>query len=89
MSFFLTYAADSEEYLLKPAGYGLLIILLAALLFVIYKLGKVSLKTQKMQTKQLVTCSAAMALAVVTSYIKVASLPFGGSITLFSMMLSA
>ena len=34
MSFFLTYAADSEEYLLKPAGYGLLIILLAALLFV-------------------------------------------------------
>ena len=71
MSFFLTYAADSEEYLLKPAGYGLLIILLAALLFVIYKLGKVSLKTQKMQTKQLVTCSAAMALAVVTSYIKV------------------
>ena len=86
MSFFLTYAADSEEYLLKPAGYGLLIILLAALLFVIYKLGKVSLKTQKMQTKQLVTCSAAMALAVVTSYIKVASLPFGGSITLFSMM---
>ena len=86
MSFFLTYAADSEEYLLKPAGYGLLIILLAALLFVIYKLGKVSLKTQKMQTKQLVYCSAAMALAVVTSYIKVASLPFGGSITLFSMM---
>ena len=43
MSFFLTYAADSEEYLLKPAGYGLLIILLAALLFVIYKLGEVSL----------------------------------------------
>ena len=86
MSFFLTYAADSEEYLLKPAGYGLLIILLAALLFVIYKLGEVSLKTQKMQTKQLVYCSAAMALAVVTSYIKVASLPFGGSITLFSMM---
>ena len=86
MSFFLTYAADSEEYVLKPAGYGLLIVLLAALLFVIYKLGKASLKTQQMQTKQLVYCSAAMALAVVTSFIKVASLPFGGSITLFSMM---
>ena len=86
MSFFLTYAADSEEYILKPAGYGLLIVLLAALLFVIYKLGKASLKTQQMQTKQLVYCSAAMALAVVTSFIKVASLPFGGSITLFSMM---
>ena len=84
--FFLTYAADSEEYVLKPAGYGLLIVLLAALLFVIYKLGKASLKTRQMQTKQLVYCSAAMALAVVTSFIKVASLPFGGSITLFSMM---
>lgn len=86
MSFFLTYAADSEEYLLKPAGYVLLIILLAALLFVIHHFGKTSLKTQQMQTKQLVFCSAAMALAMVASVIKVASLPFGGSITLFSMM---
>lgn len=85
MSFFLTYSADSNEYLLKPAGYILLLFLLAALLLAIYKLGR-SLKSRQMQTKQLVFCSAAMALAMVTSFIKLASLPFGGSITLFSMM---
>lgn len=86
MSFFLTYAAESEEYLLKPAGYVLLIVLLAALIIVIRVIGKTSLHSKKMQTKQLVYCSAAMALGVVTSFIKLASLPFGGSITLFSML---
>lgn len=85
MSFFLTYSAESEEYLLKPAGYVLLFFLLAALLFVIFRLGK-TLQSRHMQTKQLVYCSAAMALAMVTSFIKLADLPFGGSITLFSMM---
>lgn len=85
MSFFLTYSAESKEYLLKPAGYVLLLVLLAALLFLIYRLGK-RLKSRHMQTEQLVYCSAAMALAMVTSYIKLASLPLGGSITLFSMM---
>lgn len=86
MSFFLTYAEENSEYLLKPAGYVLLIILLAALLFGIYAFGKASIKSRQLQTRQLVYCSAAMALAVVTSFIKAVSLPFGGSITLFSMM---
>ena len=36
-------------------------------------------------TKQLVFCAISIALAFVTSYIKFARLPFGGSITLFSM----
>jgi thiamine transporter len=36
-------------------------------------------------TKQLVFCAISIALAFVTSYIKFAKLPFGGSITLFSM----
>lgn len=35
--------------------------------------------------KKLVFCSIAIALAMVTSFIKLTSLPFGGSITLFSM----
>lgn len=86
MSFFLTYAAESEEYLLKPAGYVLLVVILAAMIIGIRFIGKTSLNSEKMQTKQLVYCSAAMALAVVTSFIKFGSLPFGGSITLFSMM---
>lgn len=36
-------------------------------------------------TKQLVFCAISIALAFVTSYIKFMRLPFGGSITLFSM----
>lgn len=35
--------------------------------------------------KRLVFCAIAIALAMVTSFIKLTSLPFGGSITLFSM----
>ena len=41
--------------------------------------------SKKMSAKQLTFCAVAMALALVTSFIKVASLPMGGSITLFSM----
>ena len=40
----------------------------------------------KTTTKQLVFCAAAMALAFATSYLKIFSLPFGGSVTLFSML---
>ena len=36
-------------------------------------------------TRQLVFCAISIALAFVTSFIKFGSLPFGGSITLFSM----
>lgn len=42
-------------------------------------------KNGKPMTKQLVFCAISIALAFVTSYIKFAKLPFGGSITLFSM----
>lgn len=86
MSFFLTYSAENEEYLLKPAGYGLVIILLAVILVGLHLLGRSVSKSKQLQTRQLVYCGGAMALALVTSLIKFASLPFGGSITLFSML---
>ncbi len=86
MSFFLTYSTENEEYLLKPAGYVLVIVLLAAVFFALHLLGRSASKSRKLQTRQLVYCAGAMALAMVTSFIKFASLPFGGSITLFSMM---
>lgn len=86
MSMFLTYQAESEEYLLKPAGYVVLILLLAAVLASIHFMSKPASKPGPVRTRRLVTCAAAMALAMVTSFIKLASLPFGGSITLFSMM---
>ncbi len=40
----------------------------------------------KFTTKKLVFCAAAIALAMVTSMIKVYSFPFGGSVTLCSML---
>lgn len=86
MSFFLTYSAESEEYLLKPAGYLLVVVLFAAIFFTPHLLGRSSSKSQKLQTRQLVYCAGAMALAMVTSFMKIVSLPFGGSITLFSML---
>lgn len=47
--------------------------------------GKGSEK-KKMITRQLVFCAMAMALAFVTSYIKIFTLPWGGSVTLCSML---
>lgn len=83
MSFFLTYDAENWEYYLTPAGYGVLVLLmLLALLLPTVFSGK---GNRKMTTKQLTYCSIAMALAIVASFIKFAKLPFGGSITMFSM----
>lgn len=41
---------------------------------------------KNMSTKQLVYCGVAMALAFITSYLKIFNMPFGGSVTLFSML---
>lgn len=71
---------------LTAAGY---IVCIAAgiILFVLALLfaGKSSEK-RKMSTKQIVFCGIAMALAFVTSYIKIFEMPWGGSVTLCSML---
>ena len=41
---------------------------------------------RKLSTKQLVFCAAAMALAYLASYLKIFTFPYGGSVTLFSML---
>ena len=90
MSTFLIYDAENYEYILQPAGYIALVIILALLLALLSLFKKPDSSNQsnsrQFNTKQLVFCSMAMALAVVTSFMKLASLPFGGSITLFSML---
>lgn len=83
MSFFLTYDAENWEYHLTTPGYVVLVILMVAALVIPIVLSRKNSK--KMSAKQLTFCTVAMALALVTSFIKVASLPMGGSITLFSM----
>lgn len=71
---------------LTGAGYavciaaGILLFLIAGIFA-----GKGSEK-KKMTAKQLAFCAMAMALAFVTSYIKIFRMPWGGSVTLCSML---
>ena len=71
---------------LTSAGYAVCIAA-GILLFVIAIIfaGKGSEK-KKMTAKQLAFCAMAMALAFVTSYIKICRMPWGGSVTLCSML---
>ena len=71
---------------LTTAGYVLciaagIILFVAALIFA----GRISEK-KKMGTRQLVFCAMAMALAFITSYLKLFNMPWGGSVTLCSML---
>ena len=70
-------------YSLKGAGYVVLIILCVALLTI----GCVARDFNKKNNAKHIAFSAmAIALAVVTSMIRVIRLPMGGSVTLFSML---
>ena len=68
------------------AGYALTIIAgIVLFLAASYFAGKHSAK-RRFTTKQLVFCAAAMALAFITSYIRLGEMPWGGSATLCSML---
>lgn len=71
---------------LTTAGYALTIVAgIVLFLAAVYFAGKYSSKN-KMTTKQLVFCAVAMALAFITSYLKIWNMPWGGSVTLCSML---
>ena len=71
---------------LTTAGYVVCVLVgLAVLALASYFAGKSSGK-KKMGTKQLVFCAMAIALAFLTSYIRIFRLPWGGSVTLCSML---
>ena len=86
MSFFVTPYVDEygdTTYNLTTAGYtGLIILFIALLLLGAAIFGN----KKKMSTKQLVFSAMAIALATVTSMIKLFEMPMGGSVTLFSML---
>lgn len=70
---------------LTAFGYGLSI-LAAALFFFIAGMISRNQKT-KISARQLVFCGTAIALAYLTSYIRlIPKMPYGGSVTLFSML---
>ncbi len=81
MSFFVS--ATEDGYGLTTAG-----TVASALVLIVILLAAMALAPKgrkKGGAKQLAFCAVAMALAMVTSMIKVFSFPFGGSVTLFSM----
>lgn len=85
MSFFVTKADGA--YSLTTAGYVVVAVILVALIVVAALFAKREKKEKKkIGTKQLVVCAMAVALAMVTSMLKIYSFPFGGSVTLFSML---
>ncbi len=85
MSIFNTMSIVTPEGGLTTFGYALSIIAVIAL---VLSSGWLSSRknSRKLSTKQLVFCAVAMALSFVTSYIKIVNFPFGGSVTLFSML---
>lgn len=71
---------------LTKAGYGIcitagIVLFILAVLFT----GKSSEK-RKISTKQIVFCGIAMALSFITSFMKIFEMPWGGSVTLCSML---
>lgn len=86
MSFFLKEEVydGAVSYVPTMAGYVvLIIIILAILLIACYCNGK---RNVRLSNKQLAFSAMAMALAVVTSMLKLFEFPMGGSVTLFSML---
>lgn len=85
LKFFATEVIDPEwgnYFELTTWGYmALIAILLCVLLAAAY-----ASKSYKLNTKQLVFCAMAMALATVTSNLKIWRMPMGGSVTLLSML---
>lgn len=87
MSDFFAFPTEENTFQLTVPGIitvtVLILLLIAAA--ILFRSEKGSTTKTKMATKQLVFSGVAMALALVASEIKFARLPFGGSITLFSM----
>ncbi len=86
MSFFVSKA--DGVYSLTTAGYVAVALILVVLIVVAALAAKREKKEarEKIGTKQLVVCAMAVALAMVASMLKIYSFPFGGSVTLFSML---
>lgn len=71
---------------LTSFGYVFSILTAILLLAAAFLLLKKNSSSSKMTTKQIVYCSVAIALAYVCSYIKLFSMPWGGTVTLCSML---
>ena len=84
MSFFIKEV--DGDLVLQAGGYIVAAVILAVLVLIAGLLLSKRGERKKMSAKQLAFCAVALALAMVTSMIKLFRFPFGGSVTLFSML---
>ena len=88
MSIFATEIIDEEwgnYFELTGAGYGGLVAIMVAILLIGCMISNADGK-KKISTKALVFSAMSIALAMVTSMIKLIDMPMGGSVTLCSML---
>ena len=71
---------------LTAAGYAVCVAAGIALFALAICFAGENSEKSRMSTKQLIFCAASIALAFVTSYIKIFEMPWGGSVTLCSML---
>ena len=84
MSFFVKEV--DGDLVLTAWGYVFAAVVLAALILIAGLALSKRGERKKMSAKQLAFCAVSLALAMVTSMIKIFRFPFGGSVTLFSML---
>ena len=84
MSFFIKEV--DGDLVLQTGGYIVAAVILAVLVLIAGLVLSKRGERKKMSAKQLAFCAVALALAMVTSMIKIFRFPFGGSVTLFSML---
>ena len=87
LNFFAVPITDEwgTTYQLTTAGYTALVLIMIAILLLACYIGG-SAKKPGFSTRQLVFSAMAIAVATVTSFIKLLDMPMGGSVTLLSML---
>lgn len=84
--FFMFSFMVTKDGGLTTAGYGITIAIAVVIFFVAGYLAGGRAKEDRMHVKQLTFCGMALALAYLTSYIQLFRMPYGGGVTLFSML---
>lgn len=77
---------EEDVFQLTTGGILAVVVLIVGLIALALILQPKEKKSRRYSTKQLVFSAVAMALATVTSMIKLFEMPLGGSVTLFSML---
>lgn len=83
------FAVPTDEWgdnAVKLTGTGILTVACVIVFLITVSLIVRRMHSPRVTTRQLVFSSAAIALALITSMIKLLNLPMGGSVTLFSML---